>query len=468
MGRPANQDRIEVREGVYLYLRDSPIWQVYFKLKGAKKAVRRSLGTRNLAEAKRLALEEYDQARLRQMSGKPELGISFSKLCDEYLASLPEGGSKSYHDDTIRRHMAPFFVQNVPDFSEITNADVLDYIQWRRQKGIDARKEPKPETLNRENVVLSGLIKFAVTRGYLPKADAPDVKALKTANERRPNFTRPELKKLLKTAKARIDEVTNAATKEQRRLLYDWIGVMANTGLRPAEAHALTWANVHLDDEPYLHIKRGKTKPRDVVPLDPAVGHLKAIRERQREFLTSCKKELKGTHHVFSLPDRNKKTIVPVKGFKTAFNNLVKACKFDDRGTGLGWVQYSLRHSYATMRIEDGTNIYVLKDQMGTSVRMIEQHYGHVITREQRLELTKTKDNQQPTADMAAINEKFDEVVEALREDKKETLEQIGRRYILQRWEEEHGHPPHKEDEEIVDGLVYLWIKHDGKDPFVP
>lgn len=171
---------------------------------------------------------------------------------------------------------------------------------------------------------------------------------------------------------------------------------------------------------------------------------------------------------MFSLPDRNKKTIVPVKGFKTAFNNLVKACKFDDRGTGLGWVQYSLRHSYATMRIEDGTNIYVLKDQMGTSVRMIEQHYGHVITREQRLELTKTKDNQQPTADMAAINEKFDEVVEALREDKKETLEQIGRRYILQRWEEEHGHPPHKEDEEIVDGLVYLWIKHDGKDPFVP
>jgi len=28
---------------------------------------------------------------------------------------------------------------------------------------------------------------------------------------------------------------------------------------------------------------------------------------------------------------------------------------------------------------------------MGTGIRMIEQHYGHVITRQQREELTKTK-----------------------------------------------------------------------------
>ena len=42
-------------------------------------------------------------------------------------------------------------------------------------KGTHAGKEPKAETLKRENVVLNGLVKFAVTRGYLAKADAPDV-----------------------------------------------------------------------------------------------------------------------------------------------------------------------------------------------------------------------------------------------------------------------------------------------------
>jgi len=169
MGRKAGDDRIEIRDGVYVYLRNSETWQVYFKLRGADKPVRRSLHTKDLNEAKHLALEEYDQARLRQMSGKPALGIGFEKLCDDFLATLPDGISKTYYIETIRRHLSPFFIKRVPDFSEITNSDVLDYIQWRRKKGKDGGKEPKAQTLNRENVVLKRLIKFAVTRGYLPK-----------------------------------------------------------------------------------------------------------------------------------------------------------------------------------------------------------------------------------------------------------------------------------------------------------
>jgi len=32
---------------------------------------------------------------------------------------------------------------------------------------------------------------------------------------------------------------------------------------------------------------------------------------------------------------------------------------------------YSLRHTYATLRLENGTNVYWLKQNMGTSVNMI-------------------------------------------------------------------------------------------------
>jgi site-specific recombinase XerD len=39
---------------------------------------------------------------------------------------------------------------------------------------------------------------------------------------------------------------------------------------------------------------------------------------------------------------------------------------------------YSLRHSYATMRLEDGAEVYNVAKNIGTSVKMIEQHYGHV------------------------------------------------------------------------------------------
>ncbi len=38
------------------------------------------------------------------------------------------------------------------------------------------------------------------------------------------------------------------------------------------------------------------------------------------------------------------------------------------------------QHTYATFRLAEGVDVYFLADQMGTSVKMIEEHYGHVNT----------------------------------------------------------------------------------------
>lgn len=46
---------------------------------------------------------------------------------------------------------------------------------------------------------------------------------------------------------------------------------------------------------------------------------------------------------------------------------------------------------YATFRLEEGTAIQILSQNMGASVPMIEQHYGHARTRDQRDELTKQR-----------------------------------------------------------------------------
>jgi hypothetical protein len=39
---------------------------------------------------------------------------------------------------------------------------------------------------------------------------------------------------------------------------------------------------------------------------------------------------------------------------------------------------YCFRHTYATFRLSEGVDVYFLSKQMGTSVQMIEDHYGHV------------------------------------------------------------------------------------------
>ena len=39
---------------------------------------------------------------------------------------------------------------------------------------------------------------------------------------------------------------------------------------------------------------------------------------------------------------------------------------------------YCFRHTYATFRLMEGIDVYFLAKQMGTSVKMIEDYYGHI------------------------------------------------------------------------------------------
>ena len=50
---------------------------------------------------------------------------------------------------------------------------------------------------------------------------------------------------------------------------------------------------------------------------------------------------------------------------------------------------YSFRHYYATQRLLKGISVYTLAENMGTSVAMIEKHYGHLKPEMAADELTK-------------------------------------------------------------------------------
>ena len=59
-----------------------------------------------------------------------------------------------------------------------------------------------------------------------------------------------------------------------------------------------------------------------------------------------------------------------------SFASLLKAAKLSKDSKGDNRTIYSLRHTYATLHFQNGSNIYWLKKNMGTSVAQIEAHYG--------------------------------------------------------------------------------------------
>ena len=66
---------------------------------------------------------------------------------------------------------------------------------------------------------------------------------------------------------------------------------------------------------------------------------------------------------------------LPIENW-VGFSALLKAAGLEYDTHGNKRSIYSLRHTYATFRLQHGTNVYWLKKNMGTSVAMIERHYG--------------------------------------------------------------------------------------------
>jgi integrase len=83
-------------------------------------------------------------------------------------------------------------------------------------------------------------------------------------------------------------------------------------------------------------------------------------------------------------PDDKVFTTVTGKPATTLYNSLIadllNEAKLREGAQGVPRSTYCFRHTYATLRLQEGVDVYFLANQMGTSVQMIEDHYGHVNT----------------------------------------------------------------------------------------
>jgi len=225
-----------------------------------------------------------------------------------------------------------------------------------------AWKRPAKATLNSEIVTLRQVLKYANRQGWI--AAVPDLSPhyRSSAKVSRRAWFSPEEYKLLYTAtRARAKDPRHERWRGACEKLHDYVLFMANTGLRPDEASRLQYRDVRiiLDDdtnEQILEIavrgKRGvgycKSMPGAVMPFmrlrtrsGGAPGQL-IFGKVQRELLNTILDEL---------------------DLKT------------DR-EGKPRTAYSLRHTYISMRLMEGADIYQVAKNCRTSVEMIEKFYA--------------------------------------------------------------------------------------------
>ncbi|WP_374467045.1 tyrosine-type recombinase/integrase, partial [Ferrovibrio sp.] len=147
--------------------------------------------------------------------------------------------------------------------------------------------------------------------------------------------------------------------------------IMTNTGMRTMEARNLKWRDIHIQTDKqgrqFVRINvRGKGKFRELVAASNVATYL----ERIKEFSNATGPD----DFIFTNEDG--------KPTRTLYHGTIERLLMDSKllisVTGNRRSSYCFRHTYATFRLTEGVDVYFLAKQMGTSVQMIEKHYGHV------------------------------------------------------------------------------------------
>ena len=391
--------------------------------------IRQSLLTTNEKEAERMAEKLYRDLLYRYERGLPLKRVKFEEVAAAYFVHLEDEVSRGITKTerlTTNRIMSRYCLEYFKGrpIDTITSADINKFRECRRKywttgpgskveeytyqrngKTVVSKKPPAKEpalsTSNSENVLLRAVFNYAATNDWITKAQIPVIElkipAAKKSRDahRRPGLDRQEVKKLLEIGLKRFQEAPDERLKHQRFLLYCFVGMMAYAGMRPFECMKLRWKDLGLTAGPIADsygkvYVSGKNKSRWLIPLD---GFSKITYFLMPYAVQLHKKSEPGFKSALDLADRMifcDLDGTPIKSLSAGFRNLLEeAGLYIDPETGKPRDSYCLRHYYATERLLAGVGVYTLAENMGTSVAMIERHYGHLKPEMAAAELTK-------------------------------------------------------------------------------
>jgi integrase len=313
-----------------------------------RKAQRTGEGPQTLKEARELAEEQRAAEEAEQKMAEQE-AISFNQFYqDTYLPVLVNNKKPgSIHAEKIL-----FTKWIMPIIGKMPFKDIYP-LHIEKIKKVMADKKKSPRSIEYVLSVTRQIWNHAKRDGLIDR-DSPtkQVKKPKYDNKRIAFFTHEQAANLLEKIKAKSEQLYNISL------------LSLHTGMRAGETFTLRWADLNMDEK-IIHVRDAKGGTR--------VGY---ITEAVKEIFESIKpKNINASELVFKTKGGDQ--IVQISN---SFDRVIDELKFNegivDKRQKLTF--HSLRHTYASWLVMQGTPLYTVQKLMGHKTIALTERYAHL------------------------------------------------------------------------------------------
>ena len=377
---PELVDPHELKPGLMIFRRADVKhrnWYCRIKLPKEDRYKTLSLKTSDINEARDKAFDQDADVRFRIRHEIPVFDKTFSQVAEEFSAfqkERSEAGEISFHrwrvmHSHIKTQLNPYV--GTVQITQLGEDRWKAFPAWRQKNGKGrSGGRVSDGTIRDEMATFRSIMAYAAGKKFVRDSQVFKGK-LPLSKARREEFTPPEYRKLHSFARSWIKAARNDLGTWYRTMAYNFVLIMTNTGMRPSEARNLRWRDIATQTDrqgrKFVRIDvRGKGKFRTLVAASNVATYLDRIRQ--------ISKHTEPDDFVF-VTDEGKMA-------RTLYYSLVERLLIESglqtSSSGSRRSTYCFRHTYATFRLTEGVDVYFLAKQMGTSVKMIEDHYGHV------------------------------------------------------------------------------------------
>lgn len=281
----------------------------------------------------------------------PRRGVTFDQAAERFVQYKRQQGRSLATVETDRGHLARFS-DSLPVGAQPAHVErhqVDAFLSRSKRDG----NVPTASSRNRIRASLHHFFGWAVAEGLASSNPVEAVRPAKQTPAPRDYITEAEYESILDAI-----ESAEQSTGVSRAWLKDWITFGWSTGLRPAEQRGLKWSAVQLE-EGLIRVVLGKT-----------AGSVRTVHVTGEALAVLHSRSLSRTSELVFTGQGGG----PLEQRQVG-KNITRFAR--EARVGKHVVPYSLRHGFGTRMIQEGVPAFELAKMMGTSLVMIDRHYGH-------------------------------------------------------------------------------------------